>query len=91
MRDSVDALQESVQEPARDDAPEYDAIEAESREKVNNDQVAAGSRKVAAEVAADPAAMARRANREKVRRTVEGLLRNYVLDTMGEAASPHPD
>ena len=64
MRDSVEALQESVQEPARDDAPEYDAIEAESREKVNNDQVAAGSRKVAAEVAADPAAMAMRQSRE---------------------------
>jgi hypothetical protein len=76
MRDFADGLHERVgmQEPEK-----YEPMEEhEVIEKERDDEVAASSEEIAAVAAPEQAVTAKRANREKVRRTVEGLIRNYV-------------
>lgn len=76
MRDSADDLQPGV--PAEHEPAETDG------------ELAASSQQVESEPAPQEVAKVKRVNREQVRMQVEGLIRNWVMETVAEREGAHP-
>ena len=76
MRDSADDLQPGVP--------------AEHEPEETGGEVAASSQQGESEAAPEEVAKVKRVNREKVRMQVEGLIRNWVMETVAEREGAHP-